>query len=166
MSYDFTAGETCERGQRHQANLFDSSLSLPGYSVDAMVNNLINAGMPREKLLLGIPFYGRLGATITRSYDELRRSYINKNGYQYNFDNEAKVPYLVRDGRFAMSFDNEVSIYLKAQYALQNCLGGIFAWQSTFDQSNILVRAMYESINNPVGFATELEQTFGPIPEL
>lgn len=166
MSYDFTAGETGERGQRHQANLFDSSLSLPGYSVDAMVNNLINAGMPREKLLLGIPFYGRLGATITRSYDELRRSYINKNGYQYNFDNEAKVPYLVRDGRFAMSFDNEVSIYLKAQYALQNCLGGIFAWQSTFDQSNILVRAMYESINNPVGFATELEQTFGPIPEL
>ena len=64
-----------------------------------------------------------------------------------------------------MSFDNEVSIFLKAQYVLENCLGGIFSWQSTFDQANILARAMYESINNPVGFAQELEDTFGPIPQ-
>ena len=165
MSYDFTAGETGSSGQKHQANLYDSALSLPGYSTDIYVRNLINAGMPSEKILLGVPFYGRLGATITKSYDELRKSYINKDGYEYRFDNDAKVPYLVRDGEFAMSFDNEVSVYLKAQYVLQNCLGGIFSWQSTFDQANILARAMYESINNPVGYAQELEDTFGPIPQ-
>lgn len=165
MSYDFTAGETGANAQRHQANLYNSSLSLGGYSVDSMVQNLINAGMPSDKIHLGVPFYGRLGATITKSYDELRSSYINKNGYTYNFDNEAKVPYLVKDGQYAMSFDNEVSIYLKAQYVLENCLGGIFSWQSTFDQANILTRAMYESINNPVGYAQELEDTFGPIPQ-
>ncbi len=166
MSYDFTAGETGELGKRHQANLFDSDLSLPGYSVDSMVDNLIDAGMPSEKILLGVPFYGRLGAAITRSYDELRKSYINKNGYQYNFDDQAKVPYLVKDGEFAMSFDNEVSIFLKSQYVLQNCLGGIFSWQSTFDQANILARAMYESINNPIGYENELQNTFGEIPSL
>ena len=165
MSYDFTAGETGSSGQKHQANLYDSALSLPGYSTDRYVRNLINAGMPSEKILLGVPFYGRLGATITKSYDELRKSYINKDGYEYRFDNDAKVPYLVRDGVFAMSFDNEVSIFLKAQYVLENCLGGIFSWQSTFDQANILARAMYESINNPVGYAQELEDTFGPIPQ-
>ena len=165
MSYDFTAGETGSSGQKHQANLYDSALSLPGYSTDRYVRNLINAGMPSEKILLGVPFYGRLGATITKSYDELRKSYINKDGYEYRFDNDAKVPYLVRDGEFAMSFDNEVSTYLKAQYVLDNCLGGIFSWQSTFDQANILARAMYESINNPVGYAQELEDTFGPIPQ-
>ena len=120
--------------------------------------------MPSEKILLGVPFYGRLGATITKSYDELRKSYINKDGYEYRFDNDAKVPYLVRDGEFAMSFDNEVSIYLKAQYVLQNCLGGIFSWQSTFDQANILLRAMYESIHNPIGYSQELENIFGPLP--
>lgn len=166
MSYDFTAGVTGENAKRHQANLFNSDLSLSGYSVDFMINNLIDAGMPSEKILLGIPFYGRLGATITRSYDELRRSYINKNGFEYNFDIEAKVPYLVKDGEFAMSFDNEVSTFLKAQYALQNCLGGIFSWQSTFDQANILLRAMYESINSPVVYETELQNTFGQIPPL
>lgn len=166
MSYDFTAGETGENGMRHQANLFNSEFSLPGYSVDSMVNNLINAGMPSEKILLGVPFYGRLGATITRSYDELRKSYINKNGYSYRFDNDAKVPYLVKDGEFAMSFDNEVSTFLKAKYVRQNCLGGIFSWQSTFDQANILLRAMYESINNPIGYESELQNTFGEIPSL
>ena len=165
MSYDFTAGETGSSGQKHQANLYDSALSLPGYSTDRYVRNLINAGMSSEKILLGVPFYGRLGATITKSYDELRKSYINKDGYEYRFDNDAKVPYLVRDGEFAMSFDNEVSIFLKAQYVLENCLGGIFSWQSTFDQANILARAMYESINNPVGYTQELEDTFGPIPQ-
>ncbi|MGL5694616.1 MAG: peroxiredoxin, partial [Peptostreptococcaceae bacterium] len=30
MSYDFTAGETGEMGKRHQANLYESSLGLPG----------------------------------------------------------------------------------------------------------------------------------------
>ena len=162
MSYDFTAGETGERGRRHQANLYDSNLSLPGYSVDAMVRNLINNGMPSEKILLGVPFYGRLGATTTASYDELRRNYINKNGYDYRFDDTAKVPYLVRDGQFAMSFDNDLSIYIKAQYVLNNCLGGIFSWTSTFDQANILARAMYESINNPLNFSKELEDIYGP----
>lgn len=166
MSYDFTAGETGSNAKKHQANLFASDLSLPAYSVDTMVNNLINAGMPSEKILLGIPFYGRLGATITRSYDELRKSYINRNGYVYNFDSDAKVPYLVKDGEFAMSFDNEVSTFIKAQYARQNCLGGIFAWQSTFDQANILVRSMYQSINNPTVFENELQDTFGQIPSL
>ncbi|WP_122639441.1 peroxiredoxin [Romboutsia sp. Marseille-P6047] len=165
MSYDFTAGETGERGRRHQANLYDSDLSLSGYSVHGMVQNLIQNGMPSEKILLGVPFYGRLGATTTVSNDELRRNYINKNGYQYQFDNEARVPYLIRDGQYAMSIENDLSIYLKGQYVLNNCLGGIFAWQSTYDQANIYARAMYESINSPIAFADELEDIYGEIPD-
>lgn len=162
MSYDFTAGETGEMGQRHQSNLYESSLSLPGYSVDKWIKNLENAGMPKSKILLGLPFYGRLGAKITRSFDDLRENYINKNGFIYNFDNQAQVPYLTKDGLFAMAYDNELSIYLKGQYVLKNCLGGLFAWTSTYDQANILARAMYNSINNPVLFKEELEKMFGP----
>lgn len=165
MSYDYTAGETGANAGKHQANLYGSSNSLPGYSVDQSIQNLTQAGMPSEKILLGVPFYGRYGATITKSYDDLRKNYINKNGYQYNFDNEAKVPYLTKDGQYAMSFDNELSIFIKAQYVLDNCLGGIFSWQDTFDQANILARAMYESINNPANYEDELVNTFGEIPE-
>lgn len=161
MSYDFTAGETGERGKKHQANLYDSKLSLPGYSVDRWIKNLEAAGMPLSKILLGVPFYGRLGAKVTKSYDELRKNYINKNGYQYNFDKEAQVPYLVKDGQFAMSYDDPLSIYIKGQYVLANCLGGIFSWTSTYDQANILAKAMYDSINDPVIFKEELEDIYG-----
>ncbi|WP_296644801.1 peroxiredoxin [Romboutsia sp. 13368] len=161
MSYDFTAGETGENARKHQANLYPSDLSLPGYSIDGMVNNLINAGMPPEKILLGIPFYGRLGATITKSYDDLRKDYINKNGYEVRFDKQAQVPYLVKDGKFAMSYDNALSIFLKGQYVLRNCLGGIFSWTSTYDQANILAKSMNESIYDPNTLEAELEQVYG-----
>jgi len=161
MSYDFTAGETGERGKKHQANLYDSELSLPGYSVDRWIKNLEAAGMPLSKILLGVPFYGRLGAKVTKSYDELRKNYINKDGYEYNFDKKAQVPYLVKDGQFAMSYDDPLSIYIKGQYLLQNCLGGIFSWTSTYDQANILAKAMYDSINDPVLFKEELEDIYG-----
>lgn len=166
MSYDFTAGETGDMGRRHQSNLYNSDLALSGYSVDSMVNNLINAGMPSSKINLGVPFYGRLGATNTKSYDELRRNYINKNGYIYQFDNDALAPYLIKDGVYAMSFDNDLSIFLKSQYVLQNCLGGIFSWTSTYDQANILLRAMYLSINDPYNFQEELIGIYGEIPSL
>ena len=161
MSYDFTAGETGENGRKHQANLYPSPLSLPGYSVNDMVNNLIEAGMPPEKILLGVPFYGRLGATITKSYDDLRKDYINKNGYEIRFDKQAQVPYLVKDGKFAMSYDNALSIFLKGQYVLKNCLGGIFSWTSTYDQANILAKSMNESIYEPNKLKDKLEQVYG-----
>ncbi|MEG1311718.1 MAG: glycoside hydrolase family 18 protein [Romboutsia sp.] len=161
MSYDFTAGETGTNALKHQANLYDSDKSLPGYSVDSMVRNLESAGMPSEKILLGVPFYGRLGATITRSYDELRKDYINKNGYEFKFDKQAQVPYLVKNGEFAMSYDDALSIFLKSQYVLKNCLGGIFSWTSTYDKANILANAMYQGINDPIKLQDELEGIYG-----
>ncbi|GAA0861910.1 hypothetical protein GCM10008917_05160 [Paraclostridium tenue] len=162
MSYDFTAGETGSNAQKHQANLYDSNLSIPGYSVDAMVQNLTNAGMPSQKILLGVPFYGRLGATITRSYDQLRKDYINKNGYEFRFDKDAQVPYLVKDGEFAMSYDDILSIYIKAQYVIDNCLGGIFSWMAPYDKANILAKAMNQGINDPNELRREIEETYGP----
>lgn len=162
MSYDFTAGETGPNAKKHQSNLYDSNLSIPGYSVDAMVRNLIAAGMPSQKILLGVPFYGRLGATITKSYDQLRRDYINKNGYTYKFDKDAQAPYLEREGELAMSYDDLLSIYIKSQYVIDNCLGGIFSWMAPYDRANILARAMNEGINDPNKLRQEIEDTYGP----
>ena len=162
MSYDFTAGETGEKGKKHQANLYESELSLPGYSVDIMVNNLIEAGMPSEKILMGVPFYGRLGATTTKSFDQLRKDFINKNGYIYKFDKEAQASYLIKDDEFAMSYDDMLSIYIKTQYVIDNCLGGIFSWMAPYDKANILAKAMSDGINNPSELRREIEETYGP----
>lgn len=150
MTYDFTAGNTGNEGDKHQANLYPSTKSLANVSVDGYVQNLINAGMPSEKILLGLPFYGRRGATITKTYDDIRNNYINKEGYVAKWDNVAKAPYLEdENGNFILSYDDERSIYYKGQYALNNCLGGLFSWQSNFDQANILSRTMNYAVKAP-----------------
>lgn len=150
MAYDFTAGVTGAQGARHHSNLFPSDLAFNNISADLYVQNLINAGMPPEQLLLGLPLYGRNGATITRTFDEIRRSYLNTNGYTVRWDNVAKAPYIVDQfGNFFLAFDNGLSIYFKGQYVADNCLGGLFTWQTNMDQANILANDMYLAINDP-----------------
>jgi GH18 family chitinase len=119
--------------------------------------------MPSEKILLGVPFYGRLGMNTTKSYDDLRKNYINKNGYTFNYDKKAQAVYLTKNGEFAMSYDDPLSIYLKGQYVLKNCLGGIFSWTSTYDQANILANSMYQSINKPELLQDEVINIYGNI---
>lgn len=150
MSYDFTAGETGANGNKHQSNLFPSDLALNNISVDLYVNNLIDAGMPSEKILVGLPFYGRRGATFTRTFDEIRKDYLNKNGYKVKWDNVAKAPYIVDpNGNFFLSYDNALSIFFKGQYVYDNCLGGLFDWQASFDKANILANYMSTAIKDP-----------------
>lgn len=149
MSYDFTAGETGATAARHQSNLYPSSLSLGNTSVDTQINNLISAGMPANQILMGIPFYGRYGATDTKTFDDLRRNYVNKNGYTVSWDNVAKAPYIVdSSGNFAYSYDNLLSIYYKGLYVTENCLGGLFSWQAGMDQANILAKAMSDAVRD------------------
>lgn len=149
MAYDFTAGETGTTAARHQSNLYPSDLALNGISVDGQINNLIDAGMPSEKILMGLPFYGRYGATETRTFDQLRQNYINRNGYRVLWDNVAKAPYIVdSNGNFAFSYDNLLSIYFKGLYVAEYCLGGLFSWQSGMDMANILANGMSQAVRN------------------
>ena len=157
MSYDFNAGETGETAGRHQANLFPSDLSLGNTSVDGQVKNLIAAGMPARKILMGIPFYGRYGATSTRTFDDLRQNFINVNGYTVRWDDEAKAAYIVGPtGNFAYSYDNLISIYYKGLYSAENCLGGLFSWQAGMDTANILAAGMSDAVRDLEGLRETL----------
>lgn len=161
MSYDYTAGATGAAGAKHQSNLFPSDVAFNNISTDLYIQNLIAAGMPSEKILLGVASYGRNGATITKTYDQIRQSYINKNGYTVRWDNVAKAPYIVdRNGNFVLSFDNNISIYFKGQYVIDNCLGGIFSWQANMDKANILANAMNLSINDPAELEDILKKEY------
>lgn len=161
MAYDFTAGETGATAGRHQSNLYPSELGLGNNSVNSQVQNLINAGMPSSQILMGIPFYGRYGATQTKTYDELRKNYLNQNGYRVLWDNVAKAPYIVdADGNFAYSYDNLLSIYFKGLYIAENCLGGMFAWQAGMDQANILTNGMSQAIRDIQQLENVLAQAY------
>ena len=61
-----------------------------------------------------------------------------------------------------MSYDDILSIYIKAKYVVDNCLGGIFSWMSPYDKANILARAMNQGINDPNELRREIEETYGP----
>jgi hypothetical protein len=161
MSYDFTAGETGERGNKHQANLYPSDLALNNLSVAGYIENLEKAGMPSEKILMGLPFYGRRGSSFTKTFDQIRQDYLNKNGYKVVWDDTAKAPYIVDNkGNFFLSFDNALSIYYKGQYVLEHCLGGMFSWQSNMDNANILAAAMDLAVNDPVTLGENISNTY------
>jgi GH18 family chitinase len=61
-----------------------------------------------------------------------------------------------------MSYDDLLSIYIKAQYVINNCLGGIFSWTSTYDQANILAKAMSDGINDPNALLNQVYDIYGP----
>ncbi len=51
----------------------------------------------------------------------------NKSGWTEHWDDNAKVPYLSKNG-FFLSYDNELSTEYKAQYVNDNNLGGGIVW--------------------------------------
>ncbi|PHV71578.1 chitinase [Sporanaerobium hydrogeniformans] len=161
MAYDFNAGETGPGAATHHSNLYPSSLSLSNVSVDNQVKNLEAAGMPSSQILMGIPFYGRYGASSTKTFDELRTNYINKNGYKVQWDNVAKAPYITDpSGDFAYGYDNLLSIYFKGLYVTDNCLGGMFAWQSSMDKANILTQGMSQAIRDISSLEDVLQKAY------
>ena len=110
----------------HHAPLFRSE-RVQGISCEESVEAHIAAGMPVEKLVLGMPFYGRGTDTIgTRPYREL----IRMRGYERRWDDRARAPYLTdAAGRFACSYENERSIEEKCRYLLRRGLAGAMYWE-------------------------------------
>ena len=58
MTYDFRVASV-DRIAGHHANLFDSPADEKGRSADRAVREFLAAGVPAQKLVLGVPFYGR-----------------------------------------------------------------------------------------------------------
>ncbi|KAI8325540.1 glycoside hydrolase, partial [Martensiomyces pterosporus] len=57
MAYDYAGSWSQVTG--HQQNLFDSRTSSSGITGDRAVSDYINRGVPPEKVVLGVGFYGR-----------------------------------------------------------------------------------------------------------
>jgi GH18 family chitinase/chitodextrinase len=60
----------------------------------------------------------------TPYYEYIRQ---NKASWTEHWDDNAKVPYLTK-GNYFLSYDNEQSIGLKAQYVVDKGLGGVIVW--------------------------------------
>ncbi len=125
------------------------------FNMDAAVKAYLAAGVPAEKLVVGVPFYGRGWGGVKNvndglyqpkgpgsprgtwedgmwDYKDLAANYVGK--FKRRWDDEAKVPWLYdeKTGRM-ISYDDPESIKLKGEYIRQHKLGGAMFWELSGD---------------------------------
>jgi hypothetical protein len=118
----------------HNAGLYKSSKTKNSCDESVSLHN--KAGVPHEKIVLGIPFYGR-GNGVEFDTGCVDYNEINFAPYTRKWDDESKVPYLVNSsGTMVLSYDDETSVGLKAEYIKQHKLRGAMYWNIEADDAS------------------------------
>jgi chitinase len=132
----------------HHAALHQSPF-VKSLSAEEAVEAHIQAGIPAERLTLGIPFYGRGNGDVPDFIDY--HEILKLEGYQTQWDDEAMVPYLTNaNGTFVCTFENARSIALKCHFLKEKgMLGGMYWDYSGDDAEGTLRKAVYEGVMNP-----------------
>ncbi|MFB1051495.1 glycosyl hydrolase family 18 protein [Paraliobacillus sp. JSM ZJ581] len=173
MTYDTNGTWSGLTGHNAPVYLDDLEAELRGWhsgSADSASNMYLWGGIPPEKVVLGVPFYGQVwegcNANNNGAYNPKRGAYqecaagksdvlpsdgyniikplVNQEGYKYYWDDVAKVPYLYNEdlGVF-VSFDNVESLTEKTRLVKEKGLGGMMIWDlGTDDESWNLLKAV------------------------
>ena len=156
MTYDYyTSGDSAG----HHSNLYPPE----DYDEDASAHKTFqifrDAGVPAEKLVLGVPFYGRSwimksaekhginmpveGRARGGGYTYIKDSLVNKKGFVRYWDENAKAPYLFNtETNQLVVYDDEESVKLKCEYVIENNMAGLMFWQYASDPKEYLLDAM------------------------
>jgi chitinase len=164
MSYDFFNSLTPTTG--HHAGLYRAALASPtDRDADASVEQHLAAGIPAEKLVLGVAFYGRGFAGVrpvenglnqpyarfeaAHDYSELADKLIGRHGFVRHWDDRAKAPFLWNSSsRTFISYDDPQSIGIKAQYVKAHHLGGMMFWELSEDRDDELLDVIVRSLRS------------------
>jgi chitinase len=173
MTYDFYGSWTPATGN-HAA--LRASGPDAGDGLDAAVKTMTAAGVPAGKLVAGVAMYGRgftgvarpaagagfSGAPHTGSYPapegasdyrELAVRYIDRNGrglhgYQAIFDPRTQSWNLYNaHSQLFMGYDDPRTVLAKGAFVRQAGLAGVFAWELSQDNGDIL-NAMNAGVGN------------------
>ena len=127
----------------HHSGLYPSEKTRR--SGEESVDLHIAAGIPPNKLTLGIPFYGK-GEPRINIHDIASHS----DEYTEQWDDVAKVPYLTnKDGEFVYTYENVRSIALKCEFLKQRGLLGAMYWQySGDDEAGTFRKTVYDGVMN------------------
>ena len=122
-----------------------------------------SVNIPNEKIIIGMPFYGRefinstgVGSTSTHNRaisQSVISDYIKNYGQSIvHWDDECKVPYLyIPEINTFITYENEQSIHEKMKYVGDQGLAGIMYWQNGQDYNNKLITAIknnYQYLKN------------------
>ncbi len=162
MTYDFYNGWHKVTG--HHSNFMPSAR--PELDQNSIVNAVdlhIKAGVPANKINLGIPLYGRKWEGVTPSGDNVLfqkaetvgmgidyvsfADDIDKNGYKRFWDDTAKAPYLWNaEKRIFISYEDAQSIQYKMEYLKSKGLAGVMFWEYCADRNNELQKAISKGL--------------------
>lgn len=160
MAYDFYVGGPFAG---HHSNLYHSEDYEAEQSGHRAVTEYVAQGVPIEKLVLGIPFYGRSWfmqtgenhginraiTTVTRAggYTFVKDSMLTRPGLTRYWDDKAKMPYLFdEETNQLVAYDDEESVHIKCDYVIENNLAGVMFWQYASDPKEYLLNAVNEKI--------------------
>jgi chitinase len=158
MTYDFHNSLTPTTG--HHSALSVSATAAPNErSVERAVAQFLAAGVPADKLVVGVPFYGRAFADVRDEnhgldqpyghYDgdypwsKLVADFIGRDGFVRYWDERAHVPYLWNAQTYTfISYDDPQSLAIKAQFVKAHGLGGMMYWEHSQDPNGELSSAL------------------------
>lgn len=116
------------------------------WSVTA-VKGTINAGVPAEKLVLGIPFYTRIwtektdGTLDSKAYSmDAAGELLETNGAEYSYDKETGqtyAEYTDAEGRHRCWIEDAESVRKRAELVGEYDLAGIAAWKLRMESAGI-----------------------------
>lgn len=115
-------------------------------TADEAVEAHLAAGIPRHKLVMGLPFYGRGGKETS---DFVNFNEVGKyNNYTEKWDETAQVPYLVNpDNELVLGYENVRSLTIKCEYIRNKGLLGGMYWDYDGDNaSGDLRRTVHETL--------------------
>lgn len=129
----------------HHSALYASEMS-GEICDDISVQNHINAGIPSDKLVLGIPFYGH-GCKTVKGYIDYKEI-IKLDSVTFHWDSIALVPFLKNlDGDVVCNFEDPQSIAIKCEYIKKKGLRGAMFWDyDGDDEKGSLRTAVFQGV--------------------
>lgn len=133
MTYDLDAAP------HHQSAISSSSAY---WDCKRSVDEYINAGISPAKLVLGVPFYGRISWNSGGAINYNKIILLSKgDGYVIdNWDAEGQVPYVTKNGTYYCGYDNPRSIAAKGDWAKSLGLKGLMFWDYDGDDDSGTLR--------------------------
>jgi chitinase len=158
MTYDYHSGSS--------STGFNSPLyaakgdPTPAFNIDSTMRRFLNAGVPPDKLVLGIPFYARAYGGVASVNDGLfqpangrpqdwaardgdwsvlSKTRLKNPNYVRHWDADARVPWLydAASGTW-VTYDDPQSVGEKVRYVLDNKLGGVMIWELGGDDGSLM----------------------------
>jgi chitinase len=135
-------------------------------SADNTVKAFETVGVPADKIVLGVPFYGHMWGQVPNvnhglfqpgkaipnsdaSYNAITTTMLG-HGYTRYWDAASKVPYLFNDEKkIFVSYEDPESLAAKCDYVRTHNLAGVMFWHYLNDSSGELLNTINRALKAP-----------------